>query len=59
VAELSASSVVQVLNPWDGSVVGEVPAATEDVIDTAIATAEARLDEVHPVPVYRRTRPVL
>jgi acyl-CoA reductase-like NAD-dependent aldehyde dehydrogenase len=51
--------VVQVLNPWDGSVVGEVPAATEDVIDTAIATAEAKFHEVHPVPVYRLTRPIL
>ena len=49
------SSVVQVLNPWDESVVGEVPVATEAVVDTAIAAAEAGAADMRRLPAHTRS----
>ncbi|MCX6843972.1 MAG: aldehyde dehydrogenase family protein [candidate division WOR-3 bacterium] len=56
--ELSASSVgsvVQVLNPWDESVITEVPVATEAVLDAAVAAAESGAADMRRLPAHTRS----
>ena len=50
--ERSARAVIQVCSPYDGSVVGEVPAATVDDVAAAIGVAHAQL--ASPMPAHER-----
>jgi acyl-CoA reductase-like NAD-dependent aldehyde dehydrogenase len=46
--------VVQVRNPYDETVVGEVPVASEAVVDAAIASAESGAEEMRRLPAHAR-----
>jgi len=52
-ADVSADGVSEVLSPFDGSVVGAVPACGPEHLDTAIAVALAR-HRSGALPAYRR-----
>jgi acyl-CoA reductase-like NAD-dependent aldehyde dehydrogenase len=50
----SSGEVIEVINPYDGSLVDTVPAATTEDIDKAISYAVAAQKEWKKVPVYKR-----
>jgi acyl-CoA reductase-like NAD-dependent aldehyde dehydrogenase len=52
---VATEKALPVINPYDESVLCEVPIATEPVIDTAIAAAEAGAADVRRLPAYARS----
>lgn len=52
--DASSGEVIEVRNPYDGTLVDTVPAATDEDIDEAVRIAVAAQKEWKKVPVYRR-----
>ncbi|MFM2076156.1 MAG: hypothetical protein RJA49_46 [Actinomycetota bacterium] len=44
---------ITVRSPYDGSVIGEIPAMTADDVDAAVAVAKKALHD-HPLPLWKR-----
>lgn len=53
-ADSSSGDVIEVTNPYDGTLVDTVPAASKDDIDHAVAEAVSAQKEWRKTPVYRR-----
>ena len=53
-ADSSSGEVIEVTNPYDGTLVDTVPAASKDDIDRAVAEAVSAQKEWRKTPVYRR-----
>ena len=53
-ADSSSGDVIEVTNPYDGTLVDTVPAASKDDIDRAVAEAVSAQKEWRKTPVYRR-----
>jgi len=52
-------SGIEVINPYDGSVVGVVPEATANDVDRAIESARKGFEEMAVLPAYRRAEILL
>jgi acyl-CoA reductase-like NAD-dependent aldehyde dehydrogenase len=52
---IATEKALPVVNPYDESVIGDVPIATEPVIDAAIAAAEAGAVEMRRLPAHTRS----
>ncbi len=51
---VTTQQALPVLNPWDESVIAEVPIADEAVVDAAVSAAEAGAKEMHRLPAHAR-----
>lgn len=51
---VATQQALPVLNPWDESVIAEVPIADEAVVDAAISTAESGAKEMRRLPAHAR-----
>lgn len=52
--DASSGEVIEVRNPYDGSLVDTVPSATKEDVDEAIGCAVAAQKEWKKVPIYKR-----
>ena len=52
---VATERALPVLNPYDDSVIAEVPVASEAVVDAAVAAAEAGAADMRRLPAYARS----